>query len=598
MEVSQVQSLTIDGDPAGFPCRRLHITADGECFWELWHLHAALRQQDLIRERKCRWVRDCLVALGTVSLLAAAPTPWSYMGSQEPGLLRATVVNTVALLALLWRLVDVGRHSGLVERARRYLADVGQRAAEASLSLPDHQFGGHGFTLSMHHGRVYGLADAVARTQQQVRTTFEDCWRRLHEAQLVASCLGSPNHTLQDVLTFGSMFLRVRRQCSKNVPGATTMRILAALHDTLLAWTAGALKHYLVAFYIPNHPCRAPPSSVNLGRRHGRPYMYLDPDKVWSLLERARRAGCSVRQVIAAGDDDDPQAFVCSPGQADRWANKMQQMHFAAQAREFHGVRHICIVADPATHSNREVMASVAYSWERDCGTFPFLQFVTPGKHLTNADHALTDEVLDLAVRRKLERVSAFRQLQALSHVALQLTGRGIWQFKVPNLELRPVAAGEVRILQPRGQTVRALLVNVNTRAATQVVPDDLQDAPLLVACLDQGSIGAAGMWFAAFAMQSLVFPAFDKFHRVVRDIKLALKHAAGGVFLKCQLFTSVIFGLNYKPYSTGQFHDQKRRLLEVFLSSEDRLYQACSCFSAWRCHMIVELPGFNGSML
>ena len=70
--------------------------------------------------------------------------------------------------------------------------------------------------------------------------------------------------------------------------------------------------------------------------------------------------------------------------------------------------------------------------------------------------------------------------------------------------------------------------------------------------------------------MGALVFPAYDKFHRVVRDLKLALKRAAGGVFLKCQLFTSVIFGLNYKPFNSGQFYDQKRRLLDVFLTCED----------------------------
>ena len=574
MELSSVQSLTIGADPAAFPCRRLHISADGQCFWELWYLHATLRQQGLVKERKYRWVRDCLVALGAVPLLlrASESGPWSYQGSKEPGLLGATVVNTVALLALLWHIVDTSRHSALVERARLYLVSAGTRAAEASVSLPDHQFGGHGFTLTMRQGRVYGLAAAVAHMHQQVRAVFEDCWGRLHEANLVTSSMDSPNVALQDILTFSSMFLRDRRQRSKNVPRGTAMQILTSLHDTLLPWMAEALRHYLVVSYIPNHSdsCQQPPSAVNLGRRQGKRYMHLDPDSIWSLLQRARRAGCSTRQVIQVGDTADAQVRACSPCQADIWANKLQQMYFAAQESEFRGVRHICIVADPATHNNREVMAGVAFSWERESGTYPSFQFVTPGKHITNADHALTDEVLDLAARWKLERVSAFRQLQALSHMAFQLTGRGIWQFRVPNLQLRPVAAGEVRILQRRGQTAQAMLVNVGSRTATQVLPDNLQDAPLLVACLDQGSIGAAGMSFAEYAMGALVFPAYDKFHRVVRDLKLALKRAAGGVFLKCQLFTSVIFGLNYKPFNSGQFYDQKRRLLDVFLTCED----------------------------
>lgn len=54
-----------------------------------------------------------------------------------------------------------------------------------------------------------------------------------------------------------------------------------------------------------------------------------------------------------------------------------------------------------------------------------------------------------------------------------------------------------------------------------------------------------------------------------VRDIKLALKHQGRGTFLKAQLFSSYIFGLNYKPFGTGAFSEQKQRLLNVFLATE-----------------------------
>jgi len=166
------------------------------------------------------------------------------------------------------------------------------------------------------------------------------------------------------------------------------------------------------------------------------------------VLERAVSSGCSARQVLLIGDDD-PQAVACSPGQADLWANKLQQMYFASQEELFQGFNHWSIVADPATHNNREVMAAVAYSWECDRGTYPAFQYVTPGRHLTTMDHDFTDMVTELAARGKLERVAAFRQLQALSHLTYLLTRKTLWDFSVPGLQLRPIVAGEVRVLKP-----------------------------------------------------------------------------------------------------------------------------------------------------
>ena len=89
------------------------------------------------------------------------------------------------------------------------------------------------------------------------------------------------------------------------------------------------------------------------------------------------------------------------------------------------------------------------------------------------------------------------------------------------------------------------------------------RSVPLLVLSLDQGPIGTAGM---AFALQGhRIHVKFDKIHRCIRDYKLALGRAMGGVFLKTQLHSSYIFGLNYKPFNTGLFHEQKRRCLKHF---------------------------------
>ncbi len=92
------------------------------------------------------------------------------------------------------------------------------------------------------------------------------------------------------------------------------------------------------------------------------------------------------------------------------------------------------------------------------------------------------------------------------------------------------------------------------------------RSVPILVLSLDQGPIGTAGM---AFALQGhRIHVRFDKIHRCIRDYKLALGRALGGVFLKTQLHSSYIFGLNYKPFNTGLFFEQKKTMLEAFLES------------------------------
>jgi hypothetical protein len=87
-----------------------------------------------------------------------------------------------------------------------------------------------------------------------------------------------------------------------------------------------------------------------------------------------------------------------------------------------------------------------------------------------------------------------------------------------------------------------------------------------LILGLDQGSIAAAGVAFADSLGFCMLYTKFDKVHRVIRDIRLAITHSCQGLFLKTQLFSSHIWGANSKPFGTGLFGDLKKRILNVFL--------------------------------
>ena len=145
---------------------------------------------------------------------------------------------------------------------------------------------------------------------------------------------------------------------------------------------------------------------------------------------------------------------------------------------------------------------SLACTWENDLGAHLTAQRIPHGKHLTYLDQSnMPPEVAVLAAKRRLERVAAFRQLQSISHQIHILT-RGrltLDSFKLDSaVHLQPVAAGDVRIVKPGGEgmTDTAVVVIAN-QSCQQVLSDNFEDASLLVVCLDQGSIGAAGMAFA-----------------------------------------------------------------------------------------------------
>ena len=182
----------------------------------------------------------------------------------------------------------------------------------------------------------------------------------------------------------------------------------------------------------------------------------------------------------------------------------------------------------------------------------------------------MPDEVAEAAVARKLVRVAAFRQLQGLSLQLQHLTsGRlTIDSFVLPELKhLRAVQEDEIRAVRAEGgRQVGALRTSNGWK--TQL-PSRLSDLPLLVVGLDQGAIGVAGMSFSINSLGANIHVRWDKIHRCIRDIKLALKHTEAGIFLRAQLFSAYIYSLNYKPFGTGGFAQQKRRILNVFFVAQ-----------------------------
>ena len=265
----------------------------------------------------------------------------------------------------------------------------------------------------------------------------------------------------------------------------------------------------------------------------------------------------------------------CHSSCSDVWINKRQHMYVARRDICFGpGVQHWNLIIDPATHSKKEAMAGVAWFWEMQAGCFPDFQWIPAAKVITGREQEMPDCIAEVASIGRLERVASFRQLQGVSHMLSQLTARhidGVKDLTLPeNVLVRPVNAGECRIVEQDGPTSRAKIVDVASGTCRDVLPDAFTTAPMVTLGLDQGSVGTALVAFSNF-MGGMIHCRWDKYHRIVRDVKLAFAHAAGGVFLKAQLYTSYLWSVNRKPFSSGAFGTQKKWMLEIFLETHDR---------------------------
>ena len=217
-------------------------------------------------------------------------------------------------------------------------------------------------------------------------------------------------------------------------------------------------------------------------------------------------------------------------------------------------------------------MVTVAYTHELDQGCYPPWQFLMPGKEMTPLDIDMDELTERLAAENKLERVSAYRQLQGYSNQLSLLTAGAISldDFDLPKeCNVRPCLQDEVRVTTPGGLTTdTAFLVNRRRSTCLEVLPAHVQIVRLLLLSLDQGGPGVAGDSFATYGMKKMVHGLSDKIHRLIRDLKLAEKYTEHGIFTKAKLWSTYLYSLNKRPFGIGANATMKERMMAIFAST------------------------------
>ena len=102
----------------------------------------------------------------------------------------------------------------------------------------------------------------------------------------------------------------------------------------------------------------------------------------------------------------------------------------------------------------------VAYSRELGQGCYPQLQHLLPGKHVFGEEDELNVDIRHFAAAGRLERVSAYRQLQGVSAMAWRLHRRGFEDCEIPNASIGAVPSiGGRRVAVQRGDVSVAVVI-------------------------------------------------------------------------------------------------------------------------------------------
>lgn len=184
-----------------------------------------------------------------------------------------------------------------------------------------------------------------------------------------------------------------------------------------------------------------------------------------------------------------------------------------------------------------DVAVCAIRSPERRAAAYAPVQIIPASNLVSPLDGDMSDRLRFLALQRKLQRVSAYREWQGLSHALVLITSRSLDDFRLPaDLLLEPVAGDLKRMVNDTNPDINvAYILDEATNVRRPVLPPTLDVRKLcqLTVAIDSGSVGRAAASFAKHKLRYNVFVVYDKIHRLVRDVKLAAEKASQTTFTR-----------------------------------------------------------------
>ena len=120
----------------------------------------------------------------------------------------------------------------------------------------------------------------------------------------------------------------------------------------------------------------------------------------------------------------------------------------------FRFCRKIAIAADPSSYAGEKNMVSIIYDVDGKRGCYPPVQVMPSSKMMSPLDFPdMNDRMQAMAYEGKLERTSAYREAQALSHSIALVTGIQLDGFSIPKcIRWAPTEPGFLRAVDDSGR--------------------------------------------------------------------------------------------------------------------------------------------------
>ena len=606
--------LTVDEDESLPSPSVFQFTGDeGPCLlWPLNYLHDRLVKKGESRTF-WKWCQFFQQSVATTALKDLSGAFFHFRGNNmPPGALDESVASTEAVLSFFASVLDVGRKIDIVKEVESLLltrirSRVCEEAADQNLlNIAIGQYGA--VSLQTATGLVSGLQGIVRNKHKTAFESWMGMWNAMKEAGSITSELAEDDLPLpfSDVMVFAFQAARSRRSMAKAPwsSNSPSMLILLDLQRGIIELLSNGLYDYITGRYQDVHDV----SKAAPARRHSKDGSFSMPvENIWDVLDHSQTTGKNVRQSLEFCKSRLSKAGGVHENAADSWVRRRQIIYDQRLVSSLVGASHFNLVSDASKHSGMEVLVSVIFSHENQTAGLPPLQVILPcDALLAPGELDLTSLVEQLAKDNKLQRLAAYRQLQAISH-QLQLSTGGrfnLTSFGVPEyLRLSPVEPGQTRfchrVTDAQGSSMR--LAGIEFESAAEADPDQMEltdrqeqfllpseaenpnwwlNVPILTLQLDQGGTGMAGAAYAIHHLGHLIHVRWDIFHRCIRDLKLSLQYSCRGIFLQAQMHSNYMWGLSYRPYGTGHFHEHKKRLMEILLSRES--WETCNEFDQY----------------
>ena len=291
----------------------------------------------------------------------------------------------------------------------------------------------------------------------------------------------------------------------------------------------------------------------------------MSPHQIWNFIQDSRRTGVSLEKLADVRERDDHGGVKMKS--VPFWSRKLLSIYQQQSRLSFLNVNKMCLCTDGSTHSCKDFLVTVAYhcSEGSEAGAYCTAQHINSAKILFPGQMELTEEIERLAARRQVDRLAALKFMQALSAQVAQLSANALSlsSFAPASalaLQLRPLGPRDVRVFN--GTNFQVSFADLEEPVQIQLTDESLADIPVLKVLMDQGKIGCAASAFCQ-SLGMLVKWDYDKVHRLCNDLK-----SMSFRLEQCVLACTYMFSVNYKPFGSGLFYDEKRSALDAFLES------------------------------